>query len=193
MGMASLFTHALVGSALGQASDGEWRKDLRFWGLVVTSSILPDVDSIGFHAGVPYGALWGHRGMTHSLLFAAIVAAGLTLVFRRTFPSAWKLGALLFAVIVSHGILDAMTNGGLGVAFFAPFDTQRYFFSWRPIQVSPIGISRFFTWRGVRILGSEALWIWLPALVFAALVRAAHSWRKPVQPEANRSHGGGLP
>lgn len=65
--MASLFTHALVGSALGQAADHEWRKDWRFWSLVVTCSVLPDADSIGFHAGVPYGALWGHRGMTHSL------------------------------------------------------------------------------------------------------------------------------
>jgi inner membrane protein len=191
--MASLFSHALVGSALGQASVHEWRRDWRFWGLVVTCSILPDIDSIGFHAGVPYGALWGHRGMTHSVLFAAIAAAGLALAFRRTFPPAWKLGALLFAVIVAHGILDAMTNGGLGVAFFAPFDTQRYFFPWRPIQVSPIGISRFFTWRAARILSSEALWIWFPALAFAALVRMAQSWRRPARPEANRSYGGGLP
>jgi len=84
--MASLFTHALVGSALGQASLREWRKDWRFWSLVVTCSILPDVDSIGFHAGIPYGALWGHRGMTHSLLFAAVLAAGLALAFGRASP-----------------------------------------------------------------------------------------------------------
>jgi inner membrane protein len=194
--MASLFTHALVGTALGQASDREWRnsksKAWRFWGLIVACSILPDVDAIGFHAGVPYGAPWGHRGMTHSLVFAAIVAAGLALAFRRWFPPAWKLGALLFVVIVSHGVLDAMTNGGLGVAFFAPFDAQRYFFSWRPIQVSPIGISRFFTWRATRILSSEALWIWCPSLALAALVRMAQLRRKPVQepvPEINPSAG----
>src|SRR5947209_14633330 len=107
--MASLFTHALVGSALGQASLREWRKDWRFWSLVVTCSILPDVDSIGFHAGIPYGALWGHRGMTHSLLFAAVLAAGLALAFGRAFPPLWKLGVLLFVIIVSHGVLDAMT------------------------------------------------------------------------------------
>jgi inner membrane protein len=178
--MASLFTHAVVGTALGQASSRDWRKNKawRFWGLIVTCSILPDVDAVGFHAGVPYGSLWGHRGMTHSLLFAAIVAAGLALAFLRTFPPAWKLGALLFAVIVSHGILDAMTNGGLGVAFFAPFDLHRYFFSWRPIQVSPIGISRFFTWRAARILSSEALWIWCPTLAFAFLARVAQLWRR---------------
>ena len=194
--MASLFTHALVGSALGQASEHEWRSDWRFWGLVVTCSVLPDIDSIGFHAGVPYSALWGHRGMTHSLLFAAILAAGLALAFRRTLTPAWKLGLLLFVISASHGVLDAMTNGGLGVAFFSPFDTQRFFFSWRPIHVSPIGISRFFSWRGVRILGSEALWIWCPALLFAAVARMAQAWRggspMALQPEANQGAGDGL-
>lgn len=194
--MASLFTHALVGSALGQASDRDWQKDWRFWGLVVMCSILPDADAIGFHAGVPYGAPWGHRGMTHSLLFAAIVAAGLALAFRRVFPLSWKLGILLFVIIVSHGVLDAMTNGGLGVAFFAPFDAQRYFFSWRPIQVSPIGVRSFFSGRGISILSSEVLWIWCPALAFAVLARMTQSWRKPDLPQlrakANRSQGDGL-
>ena len=176
--MASLFTHAVVGTALGQASEREWRRDWRFWGLVITCSTLPDIDSIGFHAGIPYGSFWGHRGITHSVLFAATLAIPLALALRRKFAPAWKIGVLLFVVTVSHGVLDAMTNGGLGVAFFAPFDTTRYFFSWRPIQVSPIGISRFFTWRGVRILSSEALWIWCPAMVFAVLVRLAQLWRK---------------
>ncbi|HET9839803.1 MAG TPA: metal-dependent hydrolase [Candidatus Angelobacter sp.] len=194
--MASLLTHALVGSAVGQASKREWRSDWRFWGLVVTCSVLPDIDSIGFHAGVPYSALWGHRGMTHSFLFAAILAAGLALAFRRSFSPAWKLGVLLFVITASHGVLDAMTNGGLGVAFFSPFDQQRYFFSCRPIQVSPIGISRLFTWRGVRILGSEALWIWCPALLFAVVARTAQWLRKPRQPllqaEAESGPGEGL-
>ena len=193
--MASLFTHAVVGAALAQASPEQWRADWRFWGLAVACSILPDIDSIGFHAGIPYGSLWGHRGITHSLLFAAILAAGLAVAFGRRFAPAWKLGVLLFAVTASHGVLDAMTNGGLGVAFFAPLDTTRYFFSWRPIAVSPIGLSRFFTWRGVRILSSEALWIWCPALLFAVLVRLTQCWQKSrqdPQPLAPTSGGDGL-
>ncbi len=194
--MASLFTHALVGSALGQGAEREWRHDWRFWALVVTCSVLPDIDSIGFHAGVPYGALWGHRGMTHSLLFAAILATGLALAFQRKFSPAWKLGVFLFVITASHGVLDAMTNGGLGVAFFAPFDTGRYFFGWRPIHVSPIGISRFFSWRSLRILGNEALWIWCPALLFAVLMRVAQRLRQPGKPlltaEAESGPGDGL-
>ena len=117
--------------------------------------------------------------MTHSLLFAAIIAAGLTLILKREFPPPWKLGTLLFVIIVSHGVFDAMTNGGLGIAFFSPFNTQRYFFSWRPIQVSPIGIRRFFTWRAMHILSTEILWVWLPALLFAVLVRLWQGRNKP--------------
>ena len=43
--------------------------------------------------------------------------------------------------MASHGVLDALTDGGPGVAFLAPFDDTRYFFPWRPIRVSPL-------WRG---------------------------------------------
>jgi len=70
----------------------------------------------------------------------------------------------------SRGFLDAMTDGGLGVAFFSPFDNHRYFFPWRPIRVSPIGIGRFFSPRGLDVLQSELLWIWLPAGLLALLV-----------------------
>ena len=79
--MASLFTHAFVGAALGQAGSKDARKDWRFWCAAIACSMVPDVDSIGFHMGVPYGALWGHRGMTHSLLFAAVVAASIAVMF----------------------------------------------------------------------------------------------------------------
>src|SRR5260370_19911109 len=38
-------------------------------------SILPDVDVAGFGLGIPYGSLFGHRGFTHSIVFALLVAA----------------------------------------------------------------------------------------------------------------------
>jgi inner membrane protein len=75
----------------------------------------------------------------------------------------------------SHGLLDAMTNGGLGPASFAPFDNHRYFLPWTPIRVSPIGIGRFFTGRGSAVLRSELLFIWVPAgvlVVSAFLLRS---------------------
>jgi inner membrane protein len=183
--MASLFTHAFVGTALGQAENHDWQKDWRFWCAAIACSVLPDVDSIGFHMGVPYGALWGHRGMTHSLLFAFIVATFAAMCLDGRFHRQWRLVVLFFLIIASHGVLDAMTNGGLGVAFFSPFDTRRYFFPWRPILVSPIGLGGFFTARGLRIMVNEILWIWCPTIIVLALVKLARSRKNAYQPGAN--------
>ena len=131
------------------------------------ASILPDVDALGFAAGIPYGHTFGHRGLTHSLFFA--VCLGLLGV-----PFAKWLGvspvgafAFLFASVASHGLLDAMTTGGLGVAFWSPFSNERYFLPWRVILVSPIGIEPFISRRGLEVLRSELLWIWAPSTALA--------------------------
>ena len=87
-----------------------------------------------------------------------------------------------------------MTDGGLGVAFFSPFDTKRYFLPWRPIHVSPIAIHRFFSTRGFAILQSELLWIWLPAILFAAMVVMLRRKSQPdvVMPNESADRGGVL-
>jgi inner membrane protein len=82
---------------------------------------------------------------------------------------------LLFLCTASHGVFDAMTSGGLGVAFFAPFDETRYFFPWRPIRVSPIGFG-FFSRRGLAVLLSEIVWLWLPALFVAGVATVINRW-----------------
>jgi len=132
--------------------------------------MIPDLDVIGFRFGIHYGDFWGHRGFTHSILFAALLASAVLLIgFRRAMPGPGRipLWTYFFLATASHGLLDAMTDGGLGVAFFAPFDNDRYFLPWTPIHVSPIGAGRFFTHRGLEVLQSEFLWIWLPAAVLA--------------------------
>jgi inner membrane protein len=136
-------------------------------------SVIPDLDVIGFRFGIHYGDFWGHRGFTHSILFAALLAAVVcSLGFRRGIPGLrfFSIWIYLFLATASHGFLDAMTDGGLGVAFFSPFNNHRYFSPWRPIRVSPIGLGRFFTERGFAVLQSEFLWIWIPAGLFAVSV-----------------------
>jgi inner membrane protein len=133
-------------------------------------SLLPDLDVIGFRFDVAYSAPLGHRGFTHSIVFALLSATIATLLIRsgarlRRAPFLHRF-AFLFLCAVSHPLLDAMTDGGLGIAFFAPFRNHRYFFPWRPIRVSPIG-ARFFSARGLETLKSEALWVWLPLLVLS--------------------------
>lgn len=168
----SAFTHAVTALSMGTCFS---RKQIpkRAFVAAALCSAIPDLDVIGFRFGVKYGDFWGHRGFTHSILFAALLAGVVTLVFFREGKdqlSRFALGGYLFAATASHGLLDAMTNGGLGVAFFSPLDTTRYFFPWRPIRVAPIGTSRFFTARGFTILKSEMLWVWIPAVSFAVLV-----------------------
>src|SRR5262249_59805525 len=87
------------------------------------------------------------------------------------------LFSYFFAVTTSHGILDAMTDGGLGIAFFAPFDDTRYFLPFRPIKVSPIGLS-FFSARGLDVIRSEFLWVCLPPAIIVGAVLLRHKLQR---------------
>lgn len=80
--------------------------------------------------------------------------------------------------MASHGLLDTLTNGGLGAALFWPFDNARHFAPFTPIAVSPIGIANFISERGLRVLISEAIWIWTPLTVLTCVVWAFGEKRK---------------
>jgi inner membrane protein len=82
---------------------------------------------------------------------------------------------MVLAATASHGLLDAFTDGGLGPALLAPFANGRIFFPWRPIRVAPLGLGRFFSAEGLRVLRSEAVWVLLPSI---ALALTAHAWRR---------------
>ena len=131
--------------------------------------MLPDLDVIAFGFGIEYGSMFGHRGITHSLAFAILVGLAVpTLFFLSAQIPKWTLALYFAAVTVSHPLLDMLTNGGLGVALFAPFSNERFFFPWRPIEVSPIGAG-FFSERGLSVVASEALWIWVPSILIVAV------------------------
>jgi inner membrane protein len=161
--MASTFTHAFAAIALGKIASSQPR-GWRFWVLTAGSAVLPDGDVITFAFGVHYEDFLGHRGFFHSLSFALIWALLLvSLEFRNAQGrERAQLIGFFFLVTASHGVLDALTNGGLGVAFFAPFDNGRYFFPWRPLEVSPISVTRFFSEGGAEVLRSEFKYVWLP-------------------------------
>lgn len=139
----------------------------------ILCAILPDGDVLGFKFGVAYGDFLGHRGFIHSIFFATLVGFSITTLFFRIvqpFSKDWWKLSIYFAVIgSSHGVLDAFTNGGLGIALLAPFDNTRYFFWARPIAVSPINPEKFMTMQGLMILANEFLWVWLPS-IFIVLI-----------------------
>lgn len=172
--MASAFAHVAVAYALGKTFRlpiSAWR----LWSLSVVCCLLPDADVVGFFLGIPYGHPLGHRGFTHSIVFAILVG----LLVPRLASSRisywtsgyWMLVLYFSLVTMSHGFLDALTDGGLGIAFFAPFDATRYFLPWRPISVSPIGISEFFTAYGLGVVLSELMWIGLPVGFWLVVLR----------------------
>jgi inner membrane protein len=83
-------------------------------------------------------------------------------------------------VTLSHPLLDALTNGGRGVALLAPFSGKRYFAPWRPIEVSPIGLE-FFSAQGLAVFLNEITWIWIPSLLvllLAVMVRRLRTNRE---------------
>ncbi len=170
--MPTILTHAIVPLAIAAAA-GPQRISRKVAVMGAVLAILPDADVIGFAFGIEYGAEWGHRGATHSLMFAALVAGAISIFWREARSTvAFVFLALAMA---SHGLLDMLTNGGLGVALLWPYDVARHFAPETPVLVSPIG-ANFFSMRGLQTLVSEAQWIWLPAALIASagwLIRRA--------------------
>ena len=177
--MSTIVSHFLIGWGAYRFVDaGRDRKRL---GPAVAGflSLLPDADSL-LMPWVRYGDPWGHRGMTHSLAFAALAGtvAAIWLRNRVTLPGGTLgLAALFTLVTASHGVLDALTDGGLGVAFFAPVDDTRYFLPVRPIPVSPITLNPIDPWVW-RVLAVEVLLLWPWALVLATARAPAPRWTR---------------
>ena len=170
--MASIITHSIAAVIFGKTLTNKVlsKKFLFYVGLF---SVLPDFDVVAFLFGIPYESFWGHRGFTHSFFFAFIVGLIGSAVYLRSINlkslQFWSWTLFFFAVTSTHTILDALTNGGLGVAFFSPFENSRYFFPFTPLEVSPIGFKAFFSQRGIDILINEFSWVVAPLLILFAI------------------------
>jgi len=164
--MASIFGHGLAAYTISKVLDTKNLKLLLF--LAIVSSIIPDADVVAFKLGIAYEHPLGHRGFTHSILFALLWAGLFAFWIGKRDKLIYFL--VLFFSTLSHGLLDALTTGGKGVGFFIPFDNTRYFFPWRPIKVSPIGIKDFLSEWGVNVLVSEFKYIGVPCLIILTIV-----------------------
>ncbi len=176
--MASVFTHAFAALAMGKVYAGE-PVPARFWVLSAACAVLPDADVVGFAFGVRYGDTFGHRGFSHSITFALLLAfAVVALFFREDRRRRAALVVYFFFVTLSHALLDMLTDGGLGVGLLSPFSNERYFFPFRPVEVSPIGVGSFFSEWGLRVIKSELLWVWVPSALCVLLVLSFRRWRR---------------
>ena len=166
--MPSFIAHGVSAIALtkGILPNSRFLKNPWIYFLAMGSAMLPDLDILAFSFGIPYSAPLGHRGFTHSIAFALIWAAIMYIICRFKIArevDSRRLFLLFFTVTISHGLLDMSTNGGRGVGLFIPVSSERFFFPFRPIMVSPIGMDAFFSSWGLRVLISETIWILLPS------------------------------
>lgn len=86
--------------------------------VAVLAAAAPDVDKFVLdplvRLGYVHGAVWAHRGVTHSLFF------GVALVWALSYVGPWRAAAVGF---FSHLSFDFLTGG---VLLFAPFDPTLY-------------------------------------------------------------------
>jgi len=163
--MASIFGHGLVAYTMAKVIDNKHLKTLLC--LAIFSAILPDADVVAFKLGIAYEHPLGHRGFSHAVLFAILWAGTLSFWLGKSNKVVYFV--VLFLSTISHGLLDALTNGGKGVGFFIPLNNERYFFPWRPIKVSPLGIKEFFSEWGLNVILSEIKYIALPCLIILVI------------------------
>ena len=175
--MASI-GHIAVGMAAARAYRGgvepRW-SSMAWWSAL---SMLPDADVIGFSLGVEYGDPWGHRGATHSLTLAVGIAAAIGIAAPRFRLPRFRTFAIAAVVLASHGLLDTLTDGGLGCALLWPFDLTRYFAPWRPIPVAPIGLD-FLSPSGLFVALTELV-LFAPLIVFALRPSRINKYTLPV-------------
>jgi inner membrane protein len=184
--MPSIFAHAVAGAAVGSAFAPPYVAR-RVWIAAAVCAALPDIDALGRPLGnLRYEAAFGgHRGFTHSVAFAVLLAVLITWGFFR--ESRWnrvrpRLWATFFMATVSHGVLDALSTIGNGVAFWAPFSWTHYAFVWQPL--GEIGPGPRGPERLLAIVGNELLWVGLPALIVVAIARfIRRSTRKQLSEE----------
>lgn len=165
--MPTIFSHAAVPLAFA-LGNGAVSRRLLVAGIV--AAILPDIDVLAFRLNIAYSHAFGHRGVTHSVAFALVLAL-LALAFAKQLCSS-RVIAFSYVMLsaVSHPLLDMITNGGLGVALWWPFSSERIFAAWQIIEVSPLSLNRVFSARGLAVFQSELLWVWLPAALLAAIL-----------------------
>ena len=157
--------HSLVGAAIGRAIGDSRLPAPALLGAIAANA--PDFNE--FLPGMPPRSNFNHRGITHSLLGAAIQAAIFVIVTgivmfpfwrRENRPVPWKtIVGLYGAALASHLLMDWL--GSYGLRPFLPWSNQRYYGDWVAI------VDPFFWLLPLIALawGSERHWIPLAGVV----------------------------
>ena len=148
-------------------------------GLFGALGLSPDADAVLVAAGSDYHGDFGHRGFSHSLLFAATIAGVAFFIARRWGSKPVFTSLLAFLAVASHGLMDAMTYRTRGIPFLWPLSDERFTLPWRPIPPAPFG-GHFLSQRGLDVMGIEMIYF-LP-LTIAALAPSLPMLRRWLAP-----------
>ena len=128
----NILTHVLATLALLRAGWPRAPKEL--WVATVTAGVIADVDLASAWFGASAWWRW-HRGFTHSLLFALILAAAFAVAYRLVATDAYRenLSAttafvMAFAAALLHLLIDVC--GWQGAALLWPFSPKRFALEW---------------------------------------------------------------
>jgi inner membrane protein len=173
--VATFFAHAaltLVGLRAFRAPAGQ---EGRLRNVAVVCACLPDLDLATLVFEVRPNELIGHRGISHSIFVAALVALIAAAIWFRSLRIGsrvwWRVALVLFGATAAHGLLDAMTTSDVGVALFAPFDDARYFFPFRLIPSCPGGVDEALGVWGLLTIANELLYVIAPVAIVVMFVR----------------------
>lgn len=173
--MPTIVTHAAVPLCLGLGL-GSRIIPPRLLLAGVAIAMLPDADVLAFKLGVAYGHVFGHRGFTHSLLFAFALPTLAMLFHRQLRASATTVWSFLLVSLLSHSLLDSLTTGGKGVGWLWPWRDERFFAPWQVIRVAPFKLEAYLTARGEAVILSELYWVWLPGAVLMLILMGWRVW-----------------
>ncbi|HSO07817.1 MAG TPA: metal-dependent hydrolase [Pelomicrobium sp.] len=159
--MPTVFTHPAVPLALA-AAGGPRAVPAPLLAFGIACSVAPDLDVFAPWFGFGWGSFFSHRGFTHTLGFALMLAALAAALHRPLRASPRAAFAFVFVCAWSHPLLDAFTDGGRGIPLLWPLSDERYFLPVRMLEVSPLGLRFFTSGRAMDVLRSEIVWVWLP-------------------------------
>ena len=122
-------THIVLGACIGEAVAGKKLGKKAMWLGAIAQSV-PDIDFVTTFWLSDSKDIVAHRGITHSILFAAIatiILAGLCRYFFRKVKLGWNSWFLLFGInIFTHILIDGFNAYGIG--WLEPFSQRRFTF-----------------------------------------------------------------
>jgi inner membrane protein len=134
-------------------------------------AMLPDADVFITSLGGPHDSMVaGHRGASHSLLMAATIAIAGGLLARRYGWSGIRTMLAVMLAIGSHGLLDALGEGGRAIPLFWPLSEHRFRAPWQFLPDAPRGL-KFISWHGLVDAVLEFVYF-LPVIILAMWPRA---------------------